>query len=51
VIEVNPRLTVAYAGQSRVQKRNLARDLLAAHGVAGFETDAQPRFRAFGGLS
>jgi predicted ATP-grasp superfamily ATP-dependent carboligase len=51
VIEVNPRLTVAYAGQSRVQKHNLARDLLAAHGVAGFEADAQPRFRAFGGLS
>lgn len=51
VIEVNPRLTVAYAGQSARLKRNLARDLLAAHGVAGFESEAQPRFRAFGGLS
>jgi tyramine---L-glutamate ligase len=51
VIEVNPRLTVAFAGQSARLRRNLARDLLAVHGVAGFEVDTRPRFRAFGGLS
>jgi predicted ATP-grasp superfamily ATP-dependent carboligase len=33
VIEVNPRLTVAYAGLSAALGRNLARDLLTAHGV------------------
>ncbi len=34
VIEVNPRLTVAYAAISK--KRNLAAQLLAAHRVSGF---------------
>ncbi|MGF6720944.1 putative ATP-grasp superfamily ATP-dependent carboligase [Paraburkholderia sp. GAS41] len=33
VIEVNPRLTVAYAGLSGAPGGNLARTLLAAHGV------------------
>jgi predicted ATP-grasp superfamily ATP-dependent carboligase len=33
VIEVNPRLTVAYAGLSEALGGNLARTLLAAHGV------------------
>ncbi|MGH8778012.1 ATP-grasp domain-containing protein [Paraburkholderia sp.] len=33
VIEVNPRLTVAYAGLSTTLDGNLARTLLAAHGV------------------
>lgn len=33
VIEVNPRLTVAYAGLSTTFDGNLARTLLAAHGV------------------
>ena len=33
VIEVNPRLTVAYAGLSAALGGNLARRLLAAHGV------------------
>jgi tyramine---L-glutamate ligase len=33
VIEVNPRLTVAYAGLSAALGRNLASGLLAAHGV------------------
>jgi predicted ATP-grasp superfamily ATP-dependent carboligase len=33
VIEVNPRLTVAYAGLSAALGGNLARTLLAAHGV------------------
>lgn len=33
VIEVNPRLTVAYAGLSAALGGNLARALLAAHGV------------------
>jgi predicted ATP-grasp superfamily ATP-dependent carboligase len=35
VIEVNPRLTAAYEGLSARLGRNLAADLLAAHGVAG----------------
>lgn len=34
VIEVNPRLTAAYAGLSAQLGRNLAGDLLKAHGVA-----------------
>jgi tyramine---L-glutamate ligase len=34
VIEVNPRLTAAYAGLSAKLGRNLSADLLAAHGVA-----------------
>jgi predicted ATP-grasp superfamily ATP-dependent carboligase len=34
VIEVNPRLTAAYAGLSARLGRNLSADLLAAHGVA-----------------
>ncbi|MEM5382884.1 ATP-grasp domain-containing protein [Paraburkholderia phymatum] len=33
VIEVNPRATVAYAGQSARLGRNLAADVLAAHGL------------------
>ncbi|MEM5436902.1 ATP-grasp domain-containing protein [Paraburkholderia diazotrophica] len=33
VIEVNPRATVAYAGQSERLGRNLAADVLAAHGL------------------
>ncbi|WMY12240.1 ATP-grasp domain-containing protein [Paraburkholderia phenoliruptrix] len=33
VIEVNPRLTVAYAGLSAALGRNLSASLLAAHGV------------------
>jgi predicted ATP-grasp superfamily ATP-dependent carboligase len=33
VIEVNPRLTVAYAGLSEALGGNLAHALLAAHGV------------------
>jgi predicted ATP-grasp superfamily ATP-dependent carboligase len=33
VIEVNPRLTAAYAGLSAQLGRNLAGDLLKAHGV------------------
>jgi predicted ATP-grasp superfamily ATP-dependent carboligase len=33
VIEVNPRLTAAYAGLSTRLRRNLAADLLKAHGV------------------
>lgn len=31
LIEINPRVTCAYAGLSRVLGRNLARDVLAAH--------------------
>ncbi|WP_250527029.1 ATP-grasp domain-containing protein [Caballeronia sp. GAWG2-1] len=44
VIEVNPRLTVAYAGLSHALSRNLATELLAAHHVAGFadERDSGP---------
>ena len=34
VIEVNPRLTAAYAGLSAKLGRNLSADLLAAHGVS-----------------
>jgi predicted ATP-grasp superfamily ATP-dependent carboligase len=37
VIEVNPRLTVAYAELSKRAVRNLAADLLAAHRVPGFD--------------
>jgi predicted ATP-grasp superfamily ATP-dependent carboligase len=48
VIEINPRLTVAYAELSKT--RNLAADLLAAHGVPGFEQD-DTRLRACGGSS
>jgi predicted ATP-grasp superfamily ATP-dependent carboligase len=33
VIEVNPRATVAYAGLSARLGRNLAADVLAAHGL------------------
>ena len=40
VIEVNPRLTVAYAELSRRGGRNLAAELLAAHRVPGFDGDA-----------
>lgn len=50
VIEVNPRLTVAYAGLSRALGRNLAAELLAAHGVPGFERDVA-LLRACGGSS
>ncbi|MDR5739979.1 MULTISPECIES: ATP-grasp domain-containing protein [unclassified Caballeronia] len=45
VIEVNPRLTVAYAAISK--KRNLAAQLLAAHGVSAFAHD-DTRVRAVG---
>jgi predicted ATP-grasp superfamily ATP-dependent carboligase len=38
VIEVNPRLTAAYAGLSAKLGRNLSADLLAAHGVARSES-------------
>jgi tyramine---L-glutamate ligase len=47
VIEVNPRLTVAYAELSK-RGRNLAAELLAAHGVPGF-VDEDPALRACGG--
>ncbi|WP_159839138.1 ATP-grasp domain-containing protein [Burkholderia sp. 8Y] len=45
VIEVNPRLTVAYAELSKARK--LAAELLAAHGVPGFGQD-DPCVRACG---
>ncbi|MBC5782231.1 ATP-grasp domain-containing protein [Ramlibacter sp. USB13] len=35
VIEVNPRVTCAYVGLSALVGRNLAADILAAHGVQG----------------
>jgi predicted ATP-grasp superfamily ATP-dependent carboligase len=34
VIEVNPRVTCAYVGLSALLRRNLAREILAAHGAA-----------------
>ncbi|WP_244816613.1 ATP-grasp domain-containing protein [Caballeronia sp. Lep1P3] len=48
VIEVNPRLTVAYAELSRTHE--LAARLLAAHRVPGFQHDA-PSLRACGASS
>ncbi len=48
VIEVNPRLTVAYAEISK--RRNLAAQLLAAHRVSGFEHD-DTRLREHGASS
>ncbi|TCK38609.1 putative ATP-grasp superfamily ATP-dependent carboligase [Paraburkholderia sp. BL8N3] len=48
VIEVNPRLTVAYAGLSARLGRNLAAELLASHGV---RVDAALRYCACGGAS
>ncbi|KND56593.1 hypothetical protein BPUN_0090 [Candidatus Paraburkholderia kirkii] len=50
VIEVNPRLTVAYAELSWRGGKNLAAELLAAHRVPGFDGDAR-RLRACGGAS
>jgi hypothetical protein len=50
VIEVNPRLTVAYAELSRRGGRNLAAELLAAHRVPGFDGDAG-LLRACGGAA
>ncbi|KMZ12986.1 hypothetical protein BHUM_00682 [Candidatus Burkholderia humilis] len=50
VIEVNPRLTVAYAELSKYGARNLAAELLAAHHVPGFSDDALP-LRVSGGTS
>ena len=40
VIEVNPRVTCAYAGLSAILHRNLAADVLAAHGVSGVQEAA-----------
>jgi tyramine---L-glutamate ligase len=48
VIEVNPRLTVAYAELSKRHARNLAAELLAAHRVPGFSDNAPP-LRVCGG--
>jgi predicted ATP-grasp superfamily ATP-dependent carboligase len=43
VIEVNPRVTMAYVGLSARLGRNLAADVLAAHGVrAGYSPQGQP---------
>ncbi|MFC7627216.1 ATP-grasp domain-containing protein [Paraburkholderia humisilvae] len=43
VIEVNPRVTMAYVGLSARLGRNLAADVLAAHGVrTGHSMQAQP---------
>jgi tyramine---L-glutamate ligase len=50
VIEVNPRLTVAYAELSKRGKGALAAELLAAHRVPGFG-DADAALRACGGAS
>ncbi|WP_157055857.1 ATP-grasp domain-containing protein [Candidatus Burkholderia verschuerenii] len=47
VIEVNPRLTVAYAELSKQGRGELAAELLAAHRVPGFgDDDAGPCARA-----
>jgi predicted ATP-grasp superfamily ATP-dependent carboligase len=43
VVEVNPRLTVAYAGLSAARDGNLASALLAAHGVRIEATAAASR--------
>jgi len=43
VIEVNPRLTVAYAGLSEALGGNLSRRLLAAHGVRIVRSGPAPR--------
>jgi predicted ATP-grasp superfamily ATP-dependent carboligase len=45
VIEVNPRATVAYAGLSARLGRNLAADVLAAHGL---QVAARPALSACG---
>jgi predicted ATP-grasp superfamily ATP-dependent carboligase len=45
VIEVNPRLTVAYAGLSAARGAGLTRALLAAHGVR-IERCGAPRANA-----
>jgi predicted ATP-grasp superfamily ATP-dependent carboligase len=39
VIEINPRVTCAYAGLSAALGRNLAREVMAAHGLADAPAD------------
>jgi len=48
VIEINPRVTMAYAELSKT--RNIAAELLAAHGVPGF-AQREPYLRAWGASS
>ncbi|MDQ7980622.1 ATP-grasp domain-containing protein [Paraburkholderia sp. SARCC-3016] len=51
VIEVNPRVTMAYVGLSARLGRNLAADVFAAHGVRGVfapEPKPQPQYGAAG---